>query len=142
MFPDGAHVTTPLVRAISGTTPFTVTLTDDAGHMWLGDEPTEAGGADAGPSPSRLLLSSLGTCTVITLQMFAARKQWPLSGVEVALEFNPNGTPASGTDITRTITLSGALSQEQRERLMQVANACPMHKVLTGGIRISSALSE
>lgn len=134
-------MTTPSVRAIGGTTPYTVTLVDEAGHTWLGDEPAEMGGADSGPSPFHLLLSSLGACTVITLQMFASRKQWPLADVEVALQLNPAGTPASGTDITRTITLSGALSEEQRARLLQVANACPVHKLLTGEVRIDSALA-
>ena len=135
-------MTIPTVRAVSGAIPYTVTLTDEAGHLWLGDEPVAAGGADAGPSPSLLLLSSLGTCTVITLQMFAGRKQWPLAGVAVELKFNPDGKPAAGTDITRHITLHGELSSEQRERLLQVANACPMHKVLTGEIRIATDLSQ
>ncbi|MQQ99281.1 OsmC family protein [Glaciimonas soli] len=136
-------MTISTVRAVSGTTPYTVTLTDDQGHQWLGDEPAEAGGADAGPSPSQILLSSLGTCTIITLQMYAARKQWPLTGVEVRLQFNPNGKPAADvTDITRHITLQGDLDSEQRERLLQVANACPIHKVLSGEIHIATDFSQ
>jgi putative redox protein len=79
---------------------------------------------------------------VITLQMYAARKQWPLSGVEVELQFNPDGVPAAGgTDISRRISLSGELDETQRQRLLQIANACPMHKALTGEIRIASELA-
>jgi len=78
---------------------------------------------------------------VITLQMYAARKQWPLSGVEVELQFNPDGVPAGGTDITRRISLVGGLDETQRQRLLQIANACPMHKALTGEVRIASALA-
>jgi putative redox protein len=129
-----------IVHASSGDVPYTVTLRDDAGHHWLADEPTEAGGADAGPSPHRLLLSALGACTAITLQMYAARKQWPLGGIDVDLCLNPAGTPASGNDIARTITLQGDLTDEQRGRLLQIANACPIHKVLTGEVRIATTL--
>lgn len=129
------------VFARSGTTPYTVTLTDDLAHTWLGDEPADKGGANQGPDPTRLLLSSLGTCTVITLQMYAARKQWPLAGIEVMLQFNPNGKPESGTDITRRIVLQGELNEEQHARLLQVANACPIHNVLVGEVRIDTALA-
>lgn len=132
----------PTVRAVSGPAPYSVALVDERGHRWSGDEPAESGGGDTGPTPSQLLLSSLGACTVITLQMYAARKQWPLSGVEVELQFNPDGVPAAGgTDISRRISLSGELDETQRQRLLQIANACPMHKALTGEVRIASALT-
>lgn len=121
--------------------PYTVRLDDDRGHQWLADEPADLHGANAGPDPHRLLLSSLGACTAITLKMYAERKNWPLEGVEVALDFNPEGEPAPGTSrIRRRIALYGKLDEQQRERLLQIANACPIHKVLSGEVHIDSAL--
>jgi putative redox protein len=130
------------VTASSVGEPFQVTLTDDLQHQWLADEPLEKGGANLGPTPERLLLSSLGACTAITLRMYAARKNWPLQAVNVELLFNPEGKPESGTDIQRRIELVGDLGIEQRERLLQIANACPMHKVLTGEVRIATSLNS
>lgn len=134
-------MTTPTVRAKTGAAPWAVTFTDDQGNTWNADEPAEEGGANTGPAPHRLLLSALGACTAITLQMYAARKGWALREVDVALAFNPDGAPKEGSDITRVITLQGDLDAEQRERLLQIANKCPIHKVLTGEIRIASHLA-
>lgn len=131
------------VRAIGSNTPWAVTMSDDLGHTWIGDEPESMGGANTGPSPSRLILSGLAACTVVTVQMYAARKQWPLSGIEVEMQWNPNGKPDDGaTEMSRRIHLVGELSSEQRERLLQIANACPMHKALTGTIRVPTELQD
>ncbi len=109
-------------------------------HHLVADEPADLGGADTGPAPDELVLSALGACTAITLRMFAERKQWPLKGVEVALDFDERGKDRSV--IRRRVTLRGPLDDTQRERLLQVANACPVHRLLTGTIEVPTALAD
>lgn len=129
------------VHAAIDNLPYTVTLLGGE-HQWLADEPADLGGANAGPTPGQLLLSSLGACTAITLKMYANRKEWPLEKVDIELILNPDGKPTSGTDIQRRLTLHGALDDDQKERLLQIANACPIHKLLSGDVRIHSALAD
>lgn len=131
----------PTVTAILEGTPYLVAFTDDLGHRWAADEPLEAGGGNSGPSPERLILSGLGACTAITLQMVATRRKLPMTAVSVELQLNPNGKPVAGNDIRRTIHLAGELSDDQRAQLLKAANACPMHKLLTGELRIQTDLA-
>lgn len=129
-------------HAQSSPTPYRITLTDAQGHVWHADEPVNDGGADSAPNPMQLMLSALGACTAITLHMYAGRKQWPLSHVDVDLQLNPDDKPADANQITRSITLHGELDDEQRQRLLQIANACPVHKLLEGKVSIPTALTE
>lgn len=129
----------PTVQAVLQSTPYVVTLTDNLGHSWLADEPEDLGGGNTAPGPDRLILASLGACTAITVKMVAERRGLALTAVRVALALNPAGQPEQGNDITRSITLEGDLTEEQRARLLQIANICPMHRLLTGEVRIATS---
>ncbi|MFY0256224.1 OsmC family protein [Chitinophaga sp. 30R24] len=105
------------------------------GHRWLSDEPKDFGGTDTAPQPGELLLSSLGACTAITIKMYANRKKWPVDNIEVEVRFNSAARPDPLTTvIDMDIHLTGNLSQEQRDRLLQIARSCPVHKMLSNPI--------
>ena len=108
-------------------------------HAFVSDEPMPAG-QDAGPDPYGLLLAALGACTAMTIQMYARRKEWPLGRVRIAVSYERVHAkdceecedPTERLHrIERVIELEGALSDEQRERLLQIADLCPVHRTLT-----------
>lgn len=107
-------------------------------HSLVSDEPASLGGQDAGPAPFPLLLASLGSCTAITLRMYAERKGWPLEAVDVDLRYLAEGEDRS---ITRTLTLTGALDEAQRARLAEIAERTPVTLALKGGVAIATSLA-
>ncbi|MDN8225645.1 OsmC family protein [Acinetobacter baumannii] len=129
-------------QAQSTSTSYRVTLTDPSGHQWFADEPTDKGGKDTAPNPVQLLLSALGACTTITLEMYANHKGIKIEHVQVDLALNPNGDPEAGqNNIERKITLKGEFTEDQHKRLLKVAENCPIHKLLTSNITIQTELN-
>ena len=114
-------------------------------HLLLSDEP-EGVGDDAGPNPYDLLLAALGACTVMTVQMYARHKSWPLKGVEARLNTYKihsrdcddceTETKARVDIIEREVLFHGDLTDEQRARLLEIAERCPVHRTLTSETRI------
>ncbi len=110
-----------------------------AGHFSIVSGVSEkSGGNDEGPDPHELLEAALTACTIITLQMYANRKQIPLSSTQVVVKVESESTEA--TRISRKIQLEGNLSEQDRQKLLEIANKCPIHKLLSSRITIDSEL--
>jgi len=122
------------VRVEEKIAPYTQQVTT-FNHRWLADEPAALGGADEGPAPMEVVLAGLGACTSMTLRMYAKRKEWPLEKVTVDLRHEKGKAGADkkivGETIHRSIKLQGDLTAEQRERLLDIANKCPVHRTLS-----------
>lgn len=108
------------------------------GHFIYSDEPENIGGTNEGMTPGALLLASLGSCTAITVRMYADRKQYNLDAIKVELAICQEKEMSKETTITRQIELIGTLTEEERTRLMQIADKCPIHKILSNPIRIET----
>jgi len=120
-------------------------------HRIAADEPAAAGGTDTGPSPYDLLLGALGACTSMTVAMYARRKQWPLERVSVRLQharIHAEDCAECETkeglldQIDLTIGLEGPLDADQRKRILEIADKCPVHRTLTSEIRIVTRAAD
>jgi putative redox protein len=117
-------------------------------HNLQSDEPTDVGGEDVGPNAHELLMAALGACATITVQMYAERHQWPLKGVRANLshtgvraEDPGNSGAAIGMDqLEMEFSFTGDLSEEQRNRLFEIAKRCPIHRMLVSGVQINARL--
>jgi uncharacterized OsmC-like protein len=137
------------VRVVVTTGEGLRTEMEAGGHKLVADEPTSLGGTDAGPTPYDYLLAALGSCTSITIRMYADRKGWPLESVTVRLsqerihatDCEECETEEGRIDrIEREIELAGPLEEEQRRRLLEIADMCPVHRTLKTEALVENSL--
>ena len=132
---DSSHK--PDITVTSTTDRFRQQITTRQFHL-TADEPTHLGGTDAGPTPTELVISGLGACKAITLKMYAERKGWPLEAVSADMQVSK---VAGRYKILVQLSLAGDLTSEQRDRLLEISNKCPVHKMLSPGADIETVLA-
>lgn len=140
----------PTIVSVEGTAADFVQTVEVGKHRFQADEPINAGGTDTGPGPYDLLLAALGSCTSMTIGMYARKKQWPLNKIHVhlshrklhALDCADCETKDGMLDLIESeIELDGPLGDDQRTRLLEIANKCPVHRTLSSEIKIQTHLS-
>ena len=110
------------------------------GHFIYADEPESVGGTDQGMTPAALLLASLGSCTAITIRMYADRKDIPLESIRIHLTICKEEDISASTRITRKIEFTGDMTSAQQSRMLEIADKCPIHKMLSNPIQIETSL--
>ena len=109
---------------------------------FIADEPVALGGLDLGPTPHDLVSAGLAACTAQTLRLYAKRKGWALGPVEVRVVHRRDITVTPVDIFDRVIVLNGVLDEEQRQRLLEIAEKCPVHRMLAAGASVVTTLGE
>jgi putative redox protein len=110
-------------------------------HHLIGDEMMDNGGKDLGPTSSELVLAGFATCTASTLRMYADRKGWPVEKIFVELTLVKEKTNEGlSSNIFRAIRIEGNIDDEQKQRMLEIAEKCPVHRMLTNPIRIKTQI--
>lgn len=127
------------ITASIDTRKYRTEIKSASGNIVIADEPQEVGGKNLGFSPSELLASALASCTLITLRMYIDRKQWDVTEINISVDFEKN-TEQNVSLLSRKIEITGNVDEAQKERLLKIANSCPIHKTLTNTIQIQTTL--
>ncbi|MDJ1467476.1 OsmC family protein [Cytophagaceae bacterium DM2B3-1] len=120
---------------------FSTTIQSGSNNQIMADEPLDVGGMNTGFSPGELLCASLAACITITLRMYADRKQWPLEHADVQVTLLRD-TQLNTSSMQSSIRLTGNLTDEQKQRLLEIGDRCSIHKILTHPIHIHTVLEE
>lgn len=138
------------VTARIGTTPYATEIQSGVHHL-LADEPEAIGGQDTGPAPYDLLAAALASCTAITLRMYADRKQWPVTSIEVDVQHDKiHASDCADCEtmegkidqFSRTLHIEGNLTPAQRQRMVEIADNCPVHRTLENEVKVRTALRD
>lgn len=121
--------------------PYKIEIKSPTGNVVVADEPIDKGGKDLGFSPKELLAAALAACTSATVRMYADRKEWPLLEVKIDVDLERDDA-TNKTVIARKIQFIGSLNEDQKKRLLAVANACPVHKILSNPMEITTTTYE
>lgn len=113
-----------------------------AGVALVLDEPASVGGLGSGPTPYQMLASALAACTTMTLRVYAVQKGWPVTGIRTLAGHQRQVGMVPADLFTRRIEIEGDLDPDQRARMLEIADRCPVHRTLTGGARVETELAD
>ena len=125
--------------SVIGKDKYLTRIHSSQGNDLVADEPIAAGGQNLGFAPGELLASALGACTVITMRMYADRKEWPVNGISIIVTYERDKETRT-SHFKKEITIDGQLDEEQTKRMLQIADKCPINFTLTNPITVETIL--